>query len=259
MRCSWAGKPIVMVVGIVAFAAACAGVGTPAQDQPKPVAKEDLVHYSAKIWKRTSGDKPLVVLNGDVTFAHEDTTLKSDQVNYDEKTRIATSPGKVTITDPECDITGDKGSANFKKRLGEIVGNVVMLAKPKPVEPTPENKDSIRQKLTKPTTISCPKLEYLYKDKIATLTGPVSFKQEKRSATADKAVYDGKAEILTLTGSVKGIDEEGQTFTATTLKVSFKKGDEWMEAENGSASIKVDLGEENKSQVESPKSKVKSP
>lgn len=246
MRCSRARRTILVTLGTVALVAASTCVAILAQDQPKTTsasAKKDEVFYSAKVVKSTLGDKPLVLLRGAVTFTHKDTVLTSDEVTYDKKTNVATSPAKVNISDPECDISGDKGTANFDKKLGVLEGNITMLAKPKP--DATADKDSPRAKMTKPTTVTCPKVEYLYKTKIATLSGPVSFRQEKRSGSADKAVYDGKAEILTLTGNVNGLDEDGQTFKATRLRMSLKKGDEWMEAENANASFKVDLEEDS--------------
>lgn len=246
MRSSRMRKIIGIVLGTVVLAGISTCVGIFAQDQAKPAAtpaKKDEVHFVAKMWRSTLGDKPSVLLKGGVTFTHDDTTLTSDQVTYDKKSSIATSPGKVSISDPECNITGDKGTANFDKKLGVLEGSVTMLVKPKPTEETTSDKDSIRAKMTKPTTITCPKVEYLYKSKIATLTGGVNFKQEKRSASAQKAIYDAKKELLTLSGDVKGIDEDGQTFSAPAVKMSLKKGDEWMEAENANASFKVDVEE----------------
>ena len=225
-----------------------AWVGICAQDQPKPPASksadDNRVHVNANVVRTPLGNNSNpTILKGNVILVHRDTTLKSDLVDYVKKTNIATSPGKVTISDPECDITGDKGTADFNKKIGTLEGSVTMLVKPK-ADPNTD-KDSVRAKMTKPTTITCPKIEYQYKAKIATLTGGVNFKQKDRSASAQKAVYDGKQEILTLTGDVKGTDEDGQTFSAPAVKISLKKGDEWMEAENANATFKVDLSEEN--------------
>lgn len=230
----------------LAVMAACAAMF--AQDQPKPAATparpKDEVRIQYQMSRSPLGDSTApMVLKGHVTITHNDTVLLSELVTYDRKAKTVASPGKISITDPECDITGDNGNADFNKKLGVIEGNVTLLIKPK-TGTTPPDKDSIKAKLTKPTTVTCPKIEYLYKDKVATLTGPVSFKQEKRSGSAKTAVWDGKKEVLTLTGDVKGSDEDGQTFAAPVVRLSVKKGDEWMEAENGSASIKVDLGEE---------------
>jgi len=244
-------KMLWIFAGLCALAMMTACAAMFAQDQPKPTSAnpaqpKDEVRIQYQMSRSPLGDNTgPMVLKGHVTFTHKDTVLLSELVTYDRKAKTAISPGKISITDPECDITGDMGTADFNKKLGIIEGNVTMLIKPKPEpEKTPPDKDSIKAKLTKPTTVTCPKIEYLYKDKIATLKGPISFKQEKRSGSAKMAVWDGKKELLTLTGDVKGMDEDGQTFAAPVVRLSLKKGDEWMEAENGTASIKVDLGEE---------------
>lgn len=247
MRSRLAKKAIAVVAGTAALIVMC--IGLLAQGQARPVdakPKDTLVHLSADVTKTPIGDnKAPMLLKGNVILTHEDTMLKSDLVNYDRKANTAVSPGKITISDPECDISGEKGSADFKKKLGEIVGNVIMLVKPKQTEPAPADKDSLRAKMNKPTTITCPKLEYHYKSKIATLTGGVSFKQDKRTATAQKAEYDGRKEVLILTGDVNGVDEDGSTFHGPVVRISFKKGDEWIETESGTASFKMDLGEED--------------
>lgn len=195
-----------------------------------------------------SKDVTHVLMKGNVKFTYKDTTMTCDEATYTDdrnaKSKTAVVPGKINITSPDCDLTGDKGSADFNKKLVVLEGNVTMLAKPKPSDETADS-ESIKAKLNKPTTITCSRLEYLYGDKIATATGGVTFKQEKRSGSAQKAVYDSRKELLVLTGDVKGTDEDGQTFSAPKVTISLKKGDEWMEAENASASFKIDTSGES--------------
>jgi lipopolysaccharide assembly outer membrane protein LptD (OstA) len=240
-----------LILAAVAVAA-CAGIRAQ-QTQPAKAADhaaaqkqlEDVFGRADVMKTQWSDDTTHMLMKGNVKFTYKDTTMTCDEATYtdDTKTKTALIPGKINITSPDCDITGDKGSADFNKRLAIIEGNVTMLVKPKKSEET-TNADSIKAKLKQPTTVTCPRLEYLYKDKIATLTGGITFKQEKRSGSADKAVYDANKELLTLTGDVKAVDEAGQTFAAPTVRISLKKGDEWMEAENASASFKVETGEE---------------
>lgn len=224
---------------------------TPTTAQETKKKDRDTVESTAKFMRKAWGAKKMSFLKGDVRFTHDDTVLTSDEVVYDEEAKIATSPGKVNITNPECDITGDKGIAYFNKKLGVVEGSVVMILKPKPETSDGEKTkddgkaESIRAKLRQPTTITCATLEYRYKAKIATALGGVIFKQEKRTASAEKAVYDQKKELLTLIGNVRGVDEDGQTFCAPgTVLISLKKGDEWMEAKDAAASFKVDIEEE---------------
>lgn len=247
-------------VVVVALAVAFLGAAIPAQDKPaanpnaKPAAaqkekKKDEVLGQADFMRTSWGQKKTVLMRGNVRFTHGDTVITSDEVTYDQDAKVAVSPKTIKITNPECDITGDSGTAYFDDRLGVIEGSVAMLLKPKKTgeaqNPKDSNDESVREKLKKPTFINCQKLEYLYADKIATASGQVQFKQEKRSASAQTAVYDQNKELLKLTGNVQGMDEYGQTFAAPgTVLISLKEGDEWMEAEDVSASFKIDLEEE---------------
>jgi len=228
-----------------------------AQQAPGPASganaqkdKTETVTYQAKLMRAVWGSENKILLTGGVKFVHGDTVLTCDEVQYDRNANVAVSPGRVTITDPECDITGDKGAAYFKKRIGVVEGNVTLLVKPKPEEEKPPSDrgsaESIRAKLSKPTTVTCQKLEYNYRTKIATASGGVFLKQEKRSAGAQKLIYDEKNEIVTLLGDVKGVDEDGQTFSAPEkVVICVRKGAEWMEAPNASATFKVETEEES--------------
>lgn len=230
---------------IAALAVPGAAILAQQQVTPKPAqssAKKETVDGRADYMRAGWGAKKATLMKGNVKFTHTDTVLTSDVVEYDEQIKTAVSPGKLHIVNPECDITGDKGSAYFKKRLGVVEGNVLMLVKPKQTETT----NTVRSQYTQNTTITCSKLEYLYKDKIATAIGGVVFKQDKRTASADKAIYEQSKELLTLTGNVKSIDEQGQTFSAPgTVVISLKKGDEWIEAKDANASFKIELDDES--------------
>jgi len=247
-----------LLIPTLAITALLVAVGIGAQQPqqpPKSAAGSDAKQLEdvlgrADVMKTQWGSKNVtrVLMKGNVKFTYKDTTMTCDEATYTDdrnaRSKIAVVPGKINITSPDCDLTGDKGSADFNKKLVVLEGNVTMLARPKPSD---ENADpeSVKAKLSQPTTITCPRLEYLYGDKIATATGGVTFKQEKRSGSAQKAVYDSKKELLVLTGDVKGTDEDGQTFSAPKVTISLKKGDEWMEAENASASFKIDTGKES--------------
>ncbi|MCX8053803.1 MAG: LPS export ABC transporter periplasmic protein LptC [Armatimonadetes bacterium] len=242
---------VIALVGLVL----CSGVPN-AEDTPKTrsgastESKTEEVRYEARFLRAVWGDENKVLLKGGVKFIHGDIVLTCDQVEYDRNANIAVCPSKVTIANPECDITGDKGTAYFKKRIGVIEGSVMMLVKPKPEESKGSSEEgsgeSIRAKLSKPTTITCQKLEYNYRNKVASATGSVFLRQDKRSASADKLVYDEKNELITLLGNVKGVDEDGQTFSSPDkVVICVKKGAEWLEAYNGVGTFKVETEEES--------------
>ncbi|OFX17570.1 MAG: hypothetical protein A2Z18_07040 [Armatimonadetes bacterium RBG_16_58_9] len=245
VRCSISSKRIIALI-ITALAVAVVSSVVIGQNQPSPnPEKKSDVAYKADWWKYSEKTQTMH-MKGNVRFQHEDTVLTSDEVLYkkNNKNDTASSPGKLRIVNAECEIDADKGSADFNKKTGTLEGKVVMVVKPKEEKADNPDKQSVGAKLKKPTTINCPKLEYQYKAKIATATGGVDFKQEKRSGRADKAYHDQNKELLTLMGNVKGVDEDGQTFAAEKVTISLKKGDEWMEVLNGSGSFKVNLEEE---------------
>jgi len=249
MRARWfralAAGALVLTCGAITAQENATKTATKAQEKKQ----QETISGRADYMRSTWGDKRTVLMKGNVKFVHGNTTMVSDKVEYDEESRIASSPGKLSISDPECDITGDRGSADFRKRIGVVEGNVVLLVKPKKTEQDTADSNSVKSKLKESTTITCDRLEYNYRTKVATITGNVVFKQTGRSATAQKAVYDDKKQFLTLSGNVKGIDEKGQTFAAPdSVVISLKKGEEWIEAPNASATFKIDVDEEEKGQ-----------
>jgi lipopolysaccharide assembly outer membrane protein LptD (OstA) len=210
----------------------------------------EIVTYQAKLMKAMWGDRTKVILTGGVKFTHGDTILTCEEIQYDREENTAVSPGKVSVSDPQCEITAEKGAVYFKKRLGVLEGNVVMLIKPRQEEDRAnvqarEDKESIRAKFSKPTTVTCSKLEYDYRSKVATASGGVTLRQERRTVTAEKLIYDDKNQLVTLIGNVKGVDEEGQTFQSPDkVVICIKKGSEWMEAPNATATFKVEVEEQ---------------
>jgi lipopolysaccharide assembly outer membrane protein LptD (OstA) len=243
------------------------GVSLLAQQKPdaakttQPV-KYDTYKVDADKGKGAWGNQKQGMLTGHVVITHGDTVFKSDQMeSYKTETEEKViSPGKFTVTDPRCDITADKGTAFLSKKLALAEGNVIMLFKPKEEQKTDKSteEEDARAKLTRETTITCDRTEYFYKDKIASAAGKVVFTQNvpidpksdeensgKRVITADKAKYDQNTEIVTLTGHVEAVDEKGQTFSSPgPVVISIKKGDEWIEADNVKATVKVKSSQE---------------
>lgn len=239
---------IVLAGLTLALGAALVSPSIVAQQAEAPAAKKDEADVTgkAKYMKTIWGDKKKTVhMKGEVSFTHGDTVITSDEVNYDDTAKEAVSPGSLKISNPECDVNGDKGTAYFKKKLGVVEGNVVMSLKPKPGESGTDADSNSIDRFKQPTTVTCKRMEYFYARKVASAQGGVIFKQPKRTVYADKAVYDQNKEILTLTGNVRGTEDDGTEYSAPgEVKISLKKGDEWLEAPNASGSFKIDLSEE---------------
>ena len=223
---------VILIISAGLFWTACY-----AQKSTEPVKKEsETATGSADLIKSVWGENKKVLMKGNVVFVHSDTTVKSDQVEYDQNAKLAMSPGKICIVNPDCDILAAKGSVDFKNKTSFLETNVKMLIKPKETDSTSSSD------IKKPTTITCSKLEYKYKTKYAVLSGMVRFEQETRWVTASSAEYDLNKELLILNGNVKGEDQDGQSFSAPEkVIISLKKGDEWMEAPYSKAIFKIDV------------------
>lgn len=200
-------------------------------------------NVKADLMKVVWGEERKVLLTGNVIFTQEDTRIASDYVEWDRKQETAIFPGKLSITTPEAEATAAKGQAFFKKRVGILEGSVSMIFRPKE-EKLVEDKESVQTSMHRETTMTCSKLEYDYKNKIAVATGGVTICQKERTVTADKVVFDQNQELLTLNGNVRVVDDQGQEFNAPgEAKISIKKGQEWIEAPNPTAKFKVDIDE----------------
>jgi lipopolysaccharide assembly outer membrane protein LptD (OstA) len=234
---------ILIPLSAVVALAALADVHGSLADSQKQASEPDykVVNVKADVLRRNWGPGKATLLSGSVMITQGDTVLKSDKLRYYEEAQVANSPGPISITDTDISLTGDSGSADLKLRKGIVQGNVKLIAKK---SQGPSAAKSFTD-LSQPVTVTCDTLEYLYKQKTATATGRLKLVQRDRVITADKAVYQVKDEIVTLTGNVKGSDVKGQTISSGgKVTVSLKSGDEWMEVEQASGSFKVTSEEE---------------
>ena len=219
---------------------------SPLCTQPKPQAespKDDIidVRWADKI-RRTWNGKTISLLTGHVDIRHGDTTLLADRVEYDETAGVAVATGSLRIGDSEADITGDKVTVYFKERKGVAEGSVKVAIKPKPRKKAESGESSPSGE---PTTVSCERVEYLYRAKKATATGSVRIVRKEREILADKVFYDGNAETLDLAGGIHGKLDRDQPFSAKgRVKMSLKEGEEWIEMELASGTFRVKSGDE---------------
>lgn len=204
-----------------------------------------------------------------------DTIIHADIIHWNDKLQQAQATGHLTLTDPKVEITAKKVQIDYAtdKQLAILTGSVQVTIKPSeagnatsgnrtpsPSEPSAAKVDNsssgadntepksqatnghenrVAEARKYPAIVTCDQLDYLYHKKQATLTGHLNFEQKlpdlTRHMTADKAVYDADAEVITLYGNVKGDDSKGQTMSSPgPVKVSVKRGDEWVEMPSGS-------------------------
>ncbi|MBQ0105752.1 MAG: hypothetical protein KBT47_06935, partial [Armatimonadetes bacterium] len=79
-----------------------------------------------------------VVLKGNVSVVYETTKLMSAYVIFNQDTKVAVSPGKVTVNAKETNFTADSGSSDFKNKICKASGNINGFIK-KEVSDTIEN------------------------------------------------------------------------------------------------------------------------
>jgi lipopolysaccharide assembly outer membrane protein LptD (OstA) len=215
-------------------------------EEKKKTANDEKANIDGKIWNidGKKGSRTYDV-TGDVIVHYQDVVMTADKAIYTEKDKTVIATGNVKIVDPENEITGQKGIAYLNQRLCVIEGNVKLITKPKQQSKAKKEISQLDELKSEPVVMTCGKIEYLYRKKIVTADGDVKVVQKDKTFTTNKAVYDVNQELLTLPNGVDAIDEEGQTFTSKGLvKVFLKEGSEWIQAEKGSARIKVNLDEE---------------
>ncbi len=239
LRAAFATGALLTLVGIGATTALRAQTnngkgakGGPSVGSGAPKKKERFVDFVSGQFSDThTAQGELRTAWGSVVIKSEDTTLKTDQAIYNKKTEIASSPGKLQIDDSQNTINGDTGTAFYRTRDAIITGkNVVMILRPKQDDKnTPEG--SARREFKSPAKITCTKVEYNWRTRIATATGNLTIKYEDRTVTADKAIYYGAEETVELVGNVKYTRPNGDKGEAKRAIAKLKEGAEAFYAE----------------------------
>jgi len=234
--------------GVLVFLAAITLAQESKQAAPIKEPSYKIVTVKSDKWSYRGGDPEVLILTGNVTITQGDTTLTADRIEYNrsEDVQTASAAGNVRIADPEIEITGEKGSAFFNEKRVVIEGSVKALFKPKEQSEDKEKKTA-RSRFKDSATMTCERIEYLYKKKEATAAGGLTIVQKDRTLTAAKAFYKVKDEELSLSGGVKVWDSKGQSFSCPSLKASLKEGAEWMEMEHAVGTFRVKSEEEEKS------------
>lgn len=142
----------------------------------------------------------LLTANGNLTFSSDDMTLVTAKALWNDTTKVATSPGKLTMTDPENTLTGNTGTAFYRTKDAKIRGNVVINTRPKPNTSPAEG--SPRRAFNAPAVITCESVDYNWRSKVAVATGNLKLVQKDRTVTADKCIFEGKQDRVTLEGNV---------------------------------------------------------
>ena len=232
----WSG--IISIVGASAIALAqTPRTGGPSPVPPRPTTplkKQRFVHLDGSptavyTWEETPQGR-LHIGAGGVILTSDDTRLTTDKILFNEKTQIGNAPGKLTLADTYNTLTGNTGVAYYRTRDAKVRGNVVIVARPKDEDKNaPEG--TARRQFDSPVTITCEKLDYNWRTRIAVASEKLTVKQKDRTVTADRATYDGKRETVTLIGNVFYTRPNGEKGQGGKATIFYTKGKEHFKLE----------------------------
>lgn len=220
-----------------------AAAGTNAARDPNYVYIDGNLVNSKRTQKGT-----VATATGNVVIWYRDTTLRTDAATYNDDTQIANSPGKLQVDDAQNTVIGDKGVAYYKKRTAIVTGNVRITARPRPQDArAPQG--SPRREFKDPVLITCDRVEYNWRTRVAnavdSLTVKFTLRERLWTVTAQRALYDGRAETVTLTGAVRGANEAGEEVNADSAVIVLREGAESLTMESPkSLKFRVDTADE---------------
>ncbi len=200
---------------------------------PATKTKKVLVKFKSMVSQKAEGNARV----SNLTMAEvdqDDAVFTSDVmvVHSEKNVHEFTCTGNPVFTDPESHVTADKVVAYSSPRRAQFTGNVKMINTPKPKkDPKDQGNDMKNEIRNTPSTTTCESMDYDYANKTALAKGNVVVVQKKRTLWADQAVYNQKAELITMTGNVRmentGDDELKELNDADVVTISLEN--DWIE------------------------------
>lgn len=171
-----------------------------------------------------------------LTMKEKDGDMKilCEKLLYNTEAETAKITGSPVFTQPGSQITGDIMTASFKEKKLHIEGSVQVVQEKKAIKKQTGFKEQMKDKMT----LTCDKIDYDYGNKTGKSEGNIKVVQEEATpegykvhstAYGDKADYNGKDEILVVTGRVKIEQKEGEWLNAQKATISLKE--DWVEVE----------------------------
>ncbi|MFO8081120.1 MAG: OstA-like protein [Armatimonadota bacterium] len=234
-------RKLMMVVSAVACLALTAAVAQEPEEAAGLVEDEDRARIEQADHLRYDPTEAMYYLDGNVVFSHKEIKLYCDEAVYDYDNNSAVATGNPKVVDPETTITGDVIEADFEAEVATVADNVTAVTRKRleeGEEPAPDDDGddgpprSFEELREKRTTITCEKIVYEYADDVerATATGRVKAVQEDKTVYADRAVHDGKEDLVTLTGDVRVLTDKGDELRSPRVVISTEE--DWIRAEN---------------------------
>lgn len=202
-----------------------------AKDSWKPDGPDDPFLYAygdAALYKDTP-EGGVATLTGNARLLYRSTAFKSDKVVYNRRTQVGTAPGKLTVDDEQNTVVGDRGEADYGRKIARLSGNVQVTARPKPTATEPPE-GSARRDFRNPVTIDASEVVYNWKTKIADTSKDAvirfTVRDRKWTVTADRIQYRGADETALLQGSVVAKTDKGEELRSSVATVVLAEGKE---------------------------------
>lgn len=198
---------------------------------PAPAAPSSgFVSYQAGAARWLNVPRTIEMSQG-VTFSQDGAFLKTQSaiVNLDDRQRAlnARSQAPVHLYDAQDDLNGRQGFLDFSRHLASLKDDITLVVKPQGDAPA----GSMRSQFKDAATLTCQAMIYDYRRKIGRVPGPLKVRQmvegKERVLSADSGQYDANAQVIKLTGNVRG--HNGQdTISASEATIGTKEGDEFI-------------------------------
>lgn len=169
-----------------------------------------------------------------VTFSQDDAFLKTASaiVNLDDHQRAlnARSQAPVHLYDTQNDLNGKQGFLDFSRHLASLKDDITLVVKPGAGEQG-ASAGSLRSQFKDAATLTCQAMIYDYRRKIGRVPGPLKVRQmvegQERLLTADSGSYDANAQVIKLSGNVRGHNGK-DTIVASEATIGTKEGAEFI-------------------------------
>lgn len=223
-----------------------------ARDDWKPSGPDDpyIYPYGDTATYRDTAEGGVATLDGNARLLYKETRFASARITYNRKTQIGTAPGKLQVDDDQNTIVGDRGQADYGRKIARITGAVTVTARPKPGgEDAPEG--SVRREFKNPVTITGSEVVYNWKTRVADTSKDtvIRFTAQDRTwtVTADRIQYRGNEETAFLEGNVVARtdrDEELRGAGAVVVLADGKETIDIAKVQKGSKFIVEDKDED---------------
>ena len=194
---------------------------------PATTAAPQYVTYDAGFSRWLNAPRTVEMSQG-VTFNQDDSHLKTQAaiVNLDDQQRALNAKSQVPVHlyNTQDDLTGSEGFVDFTRHLATLENNIVLVVKPGAHE-AGAPPGSLRSRFKDPATLTCDKLTYDYRAKIAHIPGPLTVHSGGRVLTADSGTYEAGTQIVTLIGHVHGTSGENE-IDAPHATINIREGQE---------------------------------